>query len=103
MKLLDDTTPEAWRVLVDGYRRMSVAERYQIMEDAHRTARILHEMGFRQRHSEASLEAVREDWAKVTLGPLAPVCLNHQWRIVVDPQSLSNLPIIREVMSRFRQ
>ena len=43
MKLLDDTTPEAWQVLLNGYRRMPLARRWQIMEDAYRTARAAYE------------------------------------------------------------
>jgi hypothetical protein len=103
MKWLDDTTPEARRVLVDGYRRMSLARRFQIMDDAYGTARVLHEMGFRQRHPEATPEDVRQDWARVTLGPLADVCVARHGSRNMDAQSLSNLPVIREVMSRFRQ
>ncbi|MFL5341443.1 MAG: hypothetical protein ACJ8F7_14960 [Gemmataceae bacterium] len=101
MKLLDDTTPEARRVLIDGFRRMSVARRCEIMEDSYRTARILHEMGYRQRHPNATCESVRADWAALTLGSLVSSC-PERGGTAVDPQSLSNLPIIREVMSKFQ-
>src|SRR5437588_111707 len=102
VKLLDDTTPEARRVLIDGFRRMSMARRCEIMEDSYRTARILHEMGFRQRHPDATRAAIRDDWAAITLGTLAQP-YTDRGGADVDPESVRNLPIVREVMAKFEQ
>jgi hypothetical protein len=101
MAMLSDTSPDALRVLIDCYRRMPLSRKWQVMRDAYRTARALHETGFRLRQPGASRQMVQADWRKLALGRL--------WRPEfsevpdVEPQALENLPIVREVMAVFRR
>jgi hypothetical protein len=68
MSQLSDTSPEAERVLVDVYRRMSVAEKWQRMGEIYRRAKTLHAMGVRMRLPEATPKQIHEDWLALTLG-----------------------------------
>jgi hypothetical protein len=97
---LTDTTPEAQRVLTECYRRMPMDREWQIMGDAYRMARALHESGFRMRHSDATRRMVQADWRKMTLGPL----WLPQFAEVreVDAPLFDNVPVIRAVASSFR-
>lgn len=64
---MNDTTPEAERVLIDICRNLSMEEKWRRLQSLYRTGRDLHEMGFRQRHPNASHEEVVDDWMKLTL------------------------------------
>lgn len=66
---LNDTHPEAERVLREAYRRMSLAEKVRIMGDLYGTARRLHAAGVRYRNPSATQEMVDEDWRILALGP----------------------------------
>ena len=65
--MMDDTTPEARRVLIDIYRRMTPAEKWKIMEGIQRTARVLFESGLRHRNPNVTEQDVQEAWIKATL------------------------------------
>ena len=101
MNLLSDTTPEAQRVLTESYRRMSPERRWRIMRDAYRTARALHEAGFRMRHPDATRRMVQADWRKMSLGPLWQPALAEVPE--VDAESLDNLPVIHDVAAALRR
>jgi len=101
MTRLTDTSPEALRVLVECYRRMTPARKWRILSDAYRTARALHETGCRLRHRTTSPAAAQAEWRKVALGRL----WQPQFAEVpeVAPHALDNLPVVRQVMATFRR
>lgn len=66
---IDDTSPEAERVLIAIYRNMSVEDKWRRLQSLYRTGRHLHEMGYRQRHPNASPEEIVDDWMRLTVGP----------------------------------
>src|SRR5262245_47104342 len=101
MARLTDTSPEALRVLVDSYRRMTPARKWRVLRDAYRTARALHQAGFRFRHPAAAAGAVQAEWRKLALG--------SHWQPQfaeipeVESHALDNLPVLRHVMATFRR
>ena len=64
----NDTSPEAERVLIDIYRKMSVSQKWRRLGQIYRTAKILHATGVRSRKPGASAQEIRDDWVAVTLG-----------------------------------
>jgi hypothetical protein len=66
---LNDTHPEAERVLIEAYRRMPFEARLRQMGDLYHTARILHAAGVRHRNPEATEEMIQEEWRILSLGP----------------------------------
>ncbi len=54
-----DTPPEIERILVEGYRRMSLAERFQRVEGLNRTLEILALTDIRRRHPDATEHEIR--------------------------------------------
>lgn len=67
--MINDTTPDAERVLNDVLRRMSIGDKSRRLEDLYQTGRVLHEAGFRQRSPNATAQAVVDDWMRLTLEP----------------------------------
>jgi hypothetical protein len=67
--LYDDTSLEARRVLVRIYQQMSPEKKAAIVGDLNRTAKMLFDTGFRERHPGASDEDVLDAWMKHTLPP----------------------------------
>jgi hypothetical protein len=68
MTSLNDTSPEAQRVLDECYREMSPARKWAILDDAYCFARILHASGVRLRQPAATDADVRLDWVRLHLG-----------------------------------
>ncbi len=68
--MISDTSPEAERVLIDIYRRMPFARKWQNLRDAFRTARILHAAGVRLRNPAATDRDIQEEWLAKRLGDL---------------------------------
>jgi hypothetical protein len=66
---MNDTSPEAERVLIEISRNMSMQDKWRRLQSLYRTGRTLHEMGFRQRRPRATPEEVVDDWMKLTLEP----------------------------------
>jgi hypothetical protein len=64
-----DTTPEAEQVLIAICRKMSVQDRWRRLQSLYRTGRDLHEIGYRQRHPDATPEDIVDDWLRLTLDP----------------------------------
>jgi hypothetical protein len=56
-------------VLIDIYRRMSIADKWRTINDLYRTGRLLHAAGYRQRSGDASATDVVNDWMEFTLEP----------------------------------
>src|SRR5436190_21349836 len=68
MRLLDDTTPQARRVLTEAYRRIPPGRRWRLLDDAYRHGRMLHATGYRQRHPAATALEIHLDFIRQTLG-----------------------------------
>jgi hypothetical protein len=49
-----DTPPEIEQMLIEGYRKMSAAQKLQIMQDLNRTAQLLALGDIKRRHPNAS-------------------------------------------------
>ena len=67
-QLYPDTDPEAERVQMDLYRRMSPARKWELVEDAIQTSRELVLAGIRSRHPEAGEEEIRRRFFGIWLG-----------------------------------
>lgn len=63
-----DTSPEARKIQFDLYRRMSPAEKIELVFDACRTGQILSMAGIRMLHPNATNEQIWHLWAKQHLG-----------------------------------
>lgn len=98
---LTDTSPDALRVQIECYRRMTPDTKWRILANAYRTARVLHEMGFRRRYPDAPIQAVQAEWRRLALG--------RHWQPkfaevpTMNAEALENLPVIRHVMGTFRR
>jgi hypothetical protein len=67
---MTDTSPEAKRALVEIYRRMPFARKWQNIRDAFRTARVPHAVGVRLRNPAATDRDIQEEWLAKRLGDL---------------------------------
>jgi hypothetical protein len=65
---MNDTSAEAERVLVEVHRRMPVGQKWLLLGQLYRDARLLHAAGVRLRNPHASGRDVREAWLRVNLG-----------------------------------
>lgn len=68
MSRLTDTAPEAERVLVDLFRKMTPAQKWRRLNDIYRRARLLHATGVEARNPSATPAVIRDDWMAVTVG-----------------------------------
>lgn len=66
---VDDTTPEARRVMVEVFRRMPTADKWRRLQQLYRAGRVLHEAGFKQRSPNATAQEVVNDWMELTIDP----------------------------------
>lgn len=66
---MSDTSPEADRILIAIYRNMSIEDKWRRLSILYRTGRDLHEMGYRQRHPDATADDIVDDWMRLTLAP----------------------------------
>jgi hypothetical protein len=91
-----DTAPEIERLMAECYRRMPPERKFALLEDANRTARLLHAAGFRARNPGASGAQVWADWLRMTLGQeLASRVLEV---VPVSQLSTESVRTTREVM-----
>ena len=65
---LSDTSPDVERRMYDIYRNMPAWRKIQLVTEAYRGARRLHEAGCRLRQPGATTADVNRAWANVTLG-----------------------------------
>jgi len=63
-----DTSPEAWRVVLDGIRRMTPEERIRRAFELSEMVRSLTEAGLRQRFPQAGDHEIFLRMARLTLG-----------------------------------
>jgi hypothetical protein len=65
---MNDTSAEAERVLVEVHRRMPLGQKWLLLGQLYRDARLLHAAGVRLRNPHATSRDVREAWLRVNLG-----------------------------------
>jgi hypothetical protein len=63
-----DTSPEAWRVVLDGIRRMTPEERIRRAFELSQMVRSLAEAGLRRRYPQAGDREIFLRMARLTLG-----------------------------------
>lgn len=63
-----DTTKEANKVLIDIYRKMSIADKAKRIFEAYQMGKMLAMAGLRQSHPEATEKEIWYLWAKQHLG-----------------------------------
>jgi hypothetical protein len=96
MARLSDTSPEAERVLVDVYRRMSVGQKWLHLGEMFRDAKALHAAGFRLRNPGATPRQVHEDWLKRAMG-FTPAVVPEP----VPDHPMQNLSDLRAILRVF--
>jgi hypothetical protein len=99
MLLLSDTSPEAKRVLVEVYRRMSPARKWQLMGETFRTAKTLHAAGYRRDHPDASPDELRSAWLAAVFKQNGSSPLRGPTMDSID----ENLRVLREVIAALTQ
>ena len=68
MERLSDTSPEAERVLVEVFRRMSPADKWLRVGELFTEANCLHAVGERLRNPQATDLEIHESWLRKVLG-----------------------------------
>ena len=63
-----DTSPDVERRLIEAYRRMPVARKWQNLVQDYALARMLHAAGMRQRRPGVTNAEIQADWIAATLG-----------------------------------
>jgi hypothetical protein len=100
MPKLSDTAPDAERVLVSVYRRLSLGQKWLQLADAYRTARVLHAAGLLERRAGVGPRDILADWLAVQLGfPRVPVSKSPVE--VSQMQSTEDLRAVVRVFNRF--
>lgn len=98
---LSDTSPEAARVLTEAYRAMSPARKWQLLADAQRMARVLHEAGIRRDDPAATPGAIHRSWLVRTLGATAQ--LLDERSVIPLERPIEHLNVIRDVADAFTE
>jgi hypothetical protein len=96
---LTDTLPEAQRVLDDVYRRMSITEKWQRLDRAQRTARLLSAAGYRQARPHAEEGEVRRHWVASRTGLAA----SSTFEQTTMAQAPDDLQVVREVVAALQR
>ena len=94
---MNDTSPEAERVLIEVYRKMPVGRKWLNLGKMFLDARALHAAGVRLRNPQATEREIADSWIKNLLGPLQPDHLGE--RLMETP--LSSLQEFRAVARVF--
>jgi hypothetical protein len=81
--------------MIDSYRRMSPARKWQNLLDDYSFARMLHAAGLSQRQPGISLPEIQEDWIRATLGYALPVKVRGP---ILEPHMQSPQPSLRMVV-----
>lgn len=69
---VSDTSPEAQRVLVAVYRRLSPARKWRMLGQLYQDARALHAAGLRRADPAVGPAEIVEDWVRRNLGVVLP-------------------------------
>ena len=80
-----DTSPEAERLQIDAWRRMSPAEKARVTSGLTRAVRAMAFAGIRQRHPSASERECLLRFALLTLGPDLACRAYPEARALVEP------------------
>jgi hypothetical protein len=94
-----DTSPEAQRVLNAAFRAMSPARKWQLLGEAQRLARRLHDAGARHRDPSMTAGDLWRSWAERTLGTLSRLAETEGPPLDLTPE---NLAVVRDVVAAFR-
>lgn len=97
MARLTDTSPEAGRVLAAAYRAMSPARKWQLIEQARRLARQLHDAGVRQRDPSAMPADLHRSWLRAVLGDRAGLVSTFGAEPMFPPTE--QMAVVREVIA----
>jgi len=65
---ISDTSPEARKVQMEIYRRMTPAQKLELVFDAYRTGQIISMAGIRAQYPDADEKQVWQIWARRHLG-----------------------------------
>jgi hypothetical protein len=95
MKVLSDTSPECEQVLIDVYRRMSVGQKWIMLGELFREAKILHAAGVRFRNPRATPEEIHSKWLELHFGLQLP----HMPRSATLNSATENFKVLREVVA----
>jgi hypothetical protein len=96
---LNDTSPEAARVLLEVFRRMPFSRKWRLLGELHQTGRVLHAAGFLFRHPAATPHEIRHHWMVLTLG-FAPAAEAKDLAPEHPMQNLSDLRQVLEVLTK---
>jgi hypothetical protein len=100
MPKLSDTAPDAERVLVSVYRRLSIGQKWLQLADAYRTARVFHAAGLLERRPGVGPREILADWLSVQLG-FPRVQVSEFPAEVPRMQSTDDLRAVVRVFTRF--
>jgi hypothetical protein len=101
MKLLDDTTPEARRVLIEVSRHMPLRRKLQLLDDAYRFGRSLHAAGCRLRNPHVTPHEIQADWIRHTAGDELARVFERSMNVQLQPPEQQR--VIRIVIEAFEQ
>jgi hypothetical protein len=65
---MNDTSPAAERVLLEVYRRLSPEQKWLLLGDFFRDARLMHAAGYLRRHPTGSPRDIVADWIAINYG-----------------------------------
>jgi len=97
---LDDTSPEAHRVLADAFRRMTVGRKWQLVSNLYEQARSFFAIGQRSRNAAITPEEIHERWLRTNL----PDFLRSRvmpGQTSPGPEELGTLRTVVAVLDRF--
>ncbi len=97
MRLLSDTLPEAKNVLIEVYRQMPMARKWQLMGETFHTGKTLHAAGFKRDHPNASIHDLHSAWLTVVLKQSWPASIRNPSMNSTD----ENLRVLLEVIAVF--
>src|SRR5262249_46725961 len=100
MKLLDDTTPEARRGLIEAYRHISGGRRWELLGDAHPYGRLLPATRDRLRHPTAADLDISLDYLPQGLGEKYARLFPEGTAIMLSPEQSR---VVLTVVAAFNQ
>ncbi|HEY1376266.1 MAG TPA: hypothetical protein VGF55_05705 [Gemmataceae bacterium] len=99
MSPLTDTSPDALRVQIESYRRMTPARKWALLADAYRFGRALHASGVRSRHPAATDADIRRDWFRLHLGDGPWLTAGEDANVLQQP--IEHQRVILDVLAAF--
>ena len=96
---ISDTSVEADRVLTQVYRRLSPGQKWLRLGSAFAEGRMLHAVGFRHRHPDATLADIQRDWLGSRLG-LKSIPTNQEWDMDQHLASIRDTRVVIRVLDQ---